>query len=68
MKNFNKEAWMGTWYEAYRSYSISFQRGDCTTMDYSFRRDGDINIYQSDQRYYNDELNMWRNGADMHIK
>ena len=44
IKSFNTEDYLGKWYEIARHKSTSFQKGDCTTIKYSFNQDKDINV------------------------
>ena len=44
--NFNKEAYMGTWYNLYKNYLNFYELGSyCVTANYKLNEDGSIRVY-----------------------
>ena len=65
VQNFDSDAYLGTWYEAYRSVKCPFESGECVTADYSVAEDeGFLDVYNSQQLYKSDgTLKISRHGA-----
>jgi len=48
VQNFNVKEYMGKWYEQFRDVNVPFQKGECTTAEYSIRDDGKVNVINSE--------------------
>ena len=47
-QNFDVDAYLGLWYEAYRDVECRYESGICDTAHYSLRDDGDIRVRNND--------------------
>ena len=50
-ENFELDKYLGTWYEAYRSKSITFEKNEGVYDKYTLNQDGTVNIFTG---YYDD--------------
>ena len=52
MQNFDKDRYLGKWYEGFRDSRIRFEKGECVTAEYSEpgEKPGYIRVHNSEQR------------------
>ena len=48
MNSFDLERYTGKWYEIAREKSTPFQKGDCTSADYTLNEDGTVKVVNSE--------------------
>ena len=46
-QNFKTNAFLGTWYQTYRTKNTAFENGDNNVAEYSLRRDGLVRVLNS---------------------
>ena len=50
VQNFDKDQYLGRWYELYRNKVVPFQKYDCTTAKYSLKPNGYVKVENSNQQ------------------
>mmetsp|Transcript_14720 Transcript_14720/g.25044 ORF Transcript_14720/g.25044 Transcript_14720/m.25044 type:complete len:155 (+) Transcript_14720:391-855(+) len=50
VQNFDSQAYLGRWYQAYRDKRDIFQNGECGITDYSLMEDGKIRVESTEWR------------------
>lgn len=48
LDSFNLREYLGKWYEIARHKSTPFQKGDCTTAEYSLKENGNVKVLNSE--------------------
>ena len=69
LEDFDKDAYLGVWYELRRAKNIPFETGECVTAQYSLRDDGYIRVentqyygyYTGEDSYQGGEAQAWIN-------
>ena len=59
-QNFDLDAYLGLWYEAYRDVECRYEDGVCNTAHYSYRDDGDIRVRNNE---YLEDTQEWGGGT-----